>query len=249
VTTSSSPHSVHLAPTNAAHSAGQPPAEGLAHPTLQAANADDPRSRLFVAATRIFADKGYANASTREICAAANVNVAAIHYYFGDKAGLYRAVFLSPVRELVNAGVDASREDMPLEQAMRGLYQIFIRLLMGKGEAEQLMRLHMREMLEPSGLIGDALPEVITPHHQALVRVVCRALNLQKTDVDVHRLVFSIMGLVNIYCTDQVILKHLAPEVLSGEEAFNTLVERLTSYACALVAFERQRRAGQSQNK
>jgi TetR/AcrR family transcriptional regulator, regulator of cefoperazone and chloramphenicol sensitivity len=249
VTTSSSEHPAHLSSANVAHSAAQVPAEHMANPALHAANADDPRSRLFAAATRIFADKGYANASTREICAAANVNVAAIHYYFGDKAGLYRAVFLSPVRELVNAGVDASREDMPLEHAMRGLYQIFIRLIMGKGEAEQLMRLHMREMLEPSGLIGDALPEVIAPHHHALVRVVCRALDLQQTDADVHRLVFSIMGLVNIYCTDQVILKHLAPEVLSGDEAFNTLVERLTSYACALVAFERQRRAVQSQSQ
>ncbi|MFM2399234.1 MAG: hypothetical protein RL341_1391 [Pseudomonadota bacterium] len=205
-------------------------------------HADDPRTRLFLTAIRIFADKGYANASTREICAAANVNVAAIHYYFGDKAGLYRAVFLSPVRELVNAGVEASREDMPLEQAMRGLYQTFIRLIASQGEAEQLMRLHMREMLEPSGLIGDALPEIIAPHHNALVRVICRALDLPAPDVDVQRLVFSVMGMINIYCTDQAILKSLAPDVLAAPDAFDILVDRLTDYACALVEYEKQRR-------
>jgi TetR/AcrR family transcriptional regulator, regulator of cefoperazone and chloramphenicol sensitivity len=207
-----------------------------------AAHADDPRGRLAVNAIRIFADKGYANASTREICAAANVNVAAIHYYFGDKAGLYRAVFLSPVRELVNAGIEASREDMPLEQAMRGLYQTFIRLIASQGEAEQLMRLHMREMLEPSGLIGDALPEIIAPHHHALVRVICRALDLPEPDVDVQRLVFSVMGMINIYCTDQAILKSLAPDVLAAPDAFDILVDRLTDYACALVEYEKQRR-------
>ncbi|MGL4575689.1 MAG: CerR family C-terminal domain-containing protein [Burkholderiaceae bacterium] len=206
------------------------------------ANADDPRARLSMAAIRIFADKGYANASTREICAAANVNVAAIHYYFGDKAGLYRTVFLSPVRELINAGVEASREDMPLEQAMRGLYQTFIRLIASQGEAEQLMRLHMREMLEPSGLIGDALPEIIAPHHNALVRVICRALDLPAPDVDVQRLVFSVMGMINIYCTDQAILKSLAPDVLAAPDALDTLVDRLTGYACALVEYEKQRR-------
>jgi hypothetical protein len=126
---------------------------------------------------------------------------------------------------------------------MRGLYHIFIRLIAGQGEAEQLMRLHVREMLEPSGLIGDALPEVIAPHHNALVRVVCRALQLEHADDDVHRLVFSIMGLINIYCTDQAVLKSLAPSVLAAPDALDILVERLTEYACALVEHEKARRS------
>ena len=55
------------------------------------------RERLLLEATRIFAEKGFARASTREICQAAGQNVAAIHYYFGDKAGLYRAALVRPI--------------------------------------------------------------------------------------------------------------------------------------------------------
>ena len=54
------------------------------------------RNRLLDAALTLFAEKGFAKTSTREIALAAQVNIASISYYFGDKAGLYRAVFADP---------------------------------------------------------------------------------------------------------------------------------------------------------
>ena len=51
------------------------------------------RNRLLAAALKLFAEKGFANTSTRQLAAAAGVNIAAISYYFGDKAGLYRAAY------------------------------------------------------------------------------------------------------------------------------------------------------------
>ena len=50
------------------------------------------RERLLLAALRLFAEQGYAKTSIRQIGMAANVNVASVSYYFGNKAGLYRAV-------------------------------------------------------------------------------------------------------------------------------------------------------------
>ena len=51
------------------------------------------RERLLMAAMRLFAEQGFAKTSTREIALAAGTNIASISYYFGDKAGLYRAAF------------------------------------------------------------------------------------------------------------------------------------------------------------
>lgn len=48
------------------------------------------RSRLVQAALRLFAEKGYEAAGTREIAEAAGANISAIRYYFGDKAGRSR---------------------------------------------------------------------------------------------------------------------------------------------------------------
>ena len=46
------------------------------------------RERLMLAALKLFAQQGYAKTSVRAIAAEANANVAAISYYFGDKAAL-----------------------------------------------------------------------------------------------------------------------------------------------------------------
>ena len=51
------------------------------------------RLRLLRAALECFATHGYNKTSTRQIAHAAGVNLAAINYYFGSKAELYRAVY------------------------------------------------------------------------------------------------------------------------------------------------------------
>jgi AcrR family transcriptional regulator len=52
----------------------------------------DVRQRILVAAEELFADKGFAATSIREIASSAGVNSAMIYYYFKDKRGLYRAI-------------------------------------------------------------------------------------------------------------------------------------------------------------
>lgn len=49
----------------------------------------DVRERLIVVATELFARKGYATATTREIVAAAGVTKPVLYYYFRSKEGIY----------------------------------------------------------------------------------------------------------------------------------------------------------------
>jgi TetR/AcrR family transcriptional regulator, regulator of cefoperazone and chloramphenicol sensitivity len=55
------------------------------------------RERLLAEAARLFADQGFRKVTVREICRAADANVAAINYHFGDKLGLYRDVLQSAI--------------------------------------------------------------------------------------------------------------------------------------------------------
>jgi len=50
------------------------------------------REALLDAARRLFLARGFAAVSIREIAAAAGATAPMIHYYFGDKLGLYRAM-------------------------------------------------------------------------------------------------------------------------------------------------------------
>ena len=52
----------------------------------------DAKEKLLAAAVPLFAEKGFAAVSIREVAEAAGVNSALISYYFGGKSGLYEAV-------------------------------------------------------------------------------------------------------------------------------------------------------------
>ena len=59
------------------------------------------RNMVLEAAGRVFAERGYAKSTSREICEKAGVNSAAINYYFGGKEGLYEEVLVEAHRQLV----------------------------------------------------------------------------------------------------------------------------------------------------
>lgn len=60
------------------------------------------KDRIVASATRLFAQKGYAATSTKEICDDAGANIAAIHYHFESKENLYRHI----VKHFTNDSVD-----------------------------------------------------------------------------------------------------------------------------------------------
>jgi TetR/AcrR family transcriptional regulator, regulator of cefoperazone and chloramphenicol sensitivity len=55
------------------------------------ARGDETRAQIVATALRVFAERGYHEASTREIATEAGVNPPALQYYFGGKEGLHRA--------------------------------------------------------------------------------------------------------------------------------------------------------------
>jgi AcrR family transcriptional regulator len=56
---------------------------------MATAGLEDPKVRMLEAAGRIFAERGFRDATVRDICQAAQVNLAAVNYHFGDKERLY----------------------------------------------------------------------------------------------------------------------------------------------------------------
>jgi len=55
-------------------------------------NPEETRRQILRAAAGAFAESGFVGATTRTVAARAGVNVATLHYHFGSKEGLYRAV-------------------------------------------------------------------------------------------------------------------------------------------------------------
>jgi AcrR family transcriptional regulator len=200
------------------------------------------RAHLLHTALRLFSEKGFAKTSIRDIAQAAGANVAAVSYYFGDKAGLYRAVFTEP---LGSARDDIALYNQPhftLRQALEGFFSGFLEPLR-QGELVQLCtKLHFREMLEPTGLWAEEIDQGIKPAHAALVKVLCRHLGLSKADDEVHRLAFSITGLAIHMFISREVVDAIRPQLFGTPDAVEQWAESLVAYAEAMVAVETARR-------
>jgi AcrR family transcriptional regulator len=66
----------------------------------------DTRERLLSAAERLLLESGYERVSIRAVCAAAEVNPAAVHYHFGSKQALVAALLQSRLGPLWQTSLD-----------------------------------------------------------------------------------------------------------------------------------------------
>ena len=213
------------------------------HPRAPRHDGEASRARLLNCGLRLFAQQGYAKTSTRELAEAAGVNVASISYYFGDKAGLYRAVFFEPLGSPEDDIARYNGPELSLAQALGGLYAGFLEPLRQGDTARLCMKLHFREMLEPTGLWQEEIAHGIKPMHDALLAVLCRHFGLEQADDELQRLAVSIAGLgVHLHVGHDVI-EQLAPQLHDGADALDRWAERLVMYALAMVGAEEQRRA------
>lgn len=201
------------------------------------------RLRLLDAGLALFADKGFAETSTREIAQLAQVNVAAISYYFGDKEGLYRAVFTDP-RNIPRMDEQAMvKSPADIRTTLRFLLSGLAASLKQGELTKQCMKLHFREMLQPTGVWQEEIDNNFKPNHQALVQALCQHLTLKQADDDVHRLAFSIAGLGIMLHVGHDVVTAIRPQVIDGSVAVDQYVERILSYALAMVEAEAQRRS------
>jgi len=216
-----------------------PHAHPARHPRHDAESA---RARLLRSGLQLFAQQGFAKTSTRELAEHAGVNIASISYYFGDKAGLYRAVFFEPLGTPQEDIARYADPGLSLGQALAGFYAAMLEPLKQGDTARLCMKLHFREMLEPTGLWREEVAHGIRPMHEALVALLCRHFGLNQPDDELHRLAVSISALgVHLHVGHDVI-EEVAPQLQAGPDALDRWTDRLVMYALAMIDAERRRR-------
>ncbi len=201
------------------------------------------RERLLMAAMRLFAEQGFARTSTREIALAAGTNIASISYYFGDKAGLYRAAFTDQAPHVGEDALAFAAPGLTLREALDSFYGQHLQPLKQGDMMRMCMRLWFREMLEPTGLWHDEIENDIRPSHAGLMQVLARHLGVEKEDDDLARLTFCIAGLCIQPIITRDVIDKISPQLLGSDAAIDTWQARITDHAEAIIEAEKNRRA------
>lgn len=92
------------------------------------------RERLFTAAVSLFARKGYAASSVREIVEAAGVTKPVLYYHFGDKEGLFRAIMEDAVAVSTRAIVQATTGGGSVSERIIRLFDSLFSLILENTE-------------------------------------------------------------------------------------------------------------------
>jgi TetR/AcrR family transcriptional regulator, regulator of cefoperazone and chloramphenicol sensitivity len=202
------------------------------------------RERLIAVACEVFAQKGFQAATTREICDAAESNMAAIHYHFGDKAGLYKAVLVQPLNNFIGMSAGFDVADTSFEKRMRALYAGLLGPMQSQDPMfAQHMRLHFREMLEPTGAAQELIESAFLPFFTQVATMVSKELGKTAVDDDTYRLTFAMIGMGMDFYTSQQCSAVLAPNLVNSPEQVSVLIDRLAGYACGMLSHEKQRLA------
>lgn len=201
----------------------------------------DPKVRLVLHATLLFAEHGFDAVTTREICAAAGTNPGAIHYHFGDKSGLYREVVLRPLQHMAQAFAGFDDPSLDLPTALDRFLTPF--LSTDDCGGPDPIRLYLRELLDPSEVFTQALQTHIGPNHHALARLLARHIGVAEPDAGVHQLAYAIVAMAHDYCLSRPFMDALTPRLLDDDPELRALRRRLVGWSVALVAAEREARA------
>ena len=119
------------------------------------------KQRLIEAASRIFSDKGYHATTVAEICEAADANIAAVNYYFGEKSALYYECFLH-LFNLSNQ-VYPKPDSADAEVWLREFVRARVANIFDEGEAGLLPKLIHKEMGQPTELHQRIREELFEP--------------------------------------------------------------------------------------
>ncbi|MBN1657860.1 MAG: TetR/AcrR family transcriptional regulator [Anaerolineae bacterium] len=102
------------------------------------AGADETRDRLLEAAARIFAEKGYARATTRALAEAAGVNEVTLFRHFGSKANLFAAVVDAYAAPGLSASLGLALTG-DLENDLTAMGSLVLHLLLERRESMRMM--------------------------------------------------------------------------------------------------------------
>ena len=195
-------------------------------------DADRTRKSLLAAASELFAERGYRDATITEISERARTNIAAVNYHFGNKETLYKEAWRQSFHDSIKAhppdggvGRDASPK-----QRLSGQVAALLRRITDSGNREFLI-VH-KELANPTGLLEEVMQEEMRPLRRRIETLVSEVLGPGNSEIQVRFCAISIIS----QCVIPAFI-NMAEKPANDGENDSWRVEDIEAYAKHVVAF------------
>ncbi len=172
------------------------------------------RQHLLETAGQVFAERGFAGGTSKEICERAGTPLASVNYHFGSRESLYEAVLIEAHRQIV--GLD---EMMALAQPLpdaRAKLRAIVGHLAGiatRADAPWGFRVMLREVMTPSAAIPALAEKAIRPKAALMLGLVGELMQLPPSDPVVQRgVMFTIFPCIAMVVAPRQISGVLLPD-------------------------------------
>ena len=194
------------------------------------------RERILDTAEVLFAQKGYRAVSVREITSAAECNLAAVNYHFGNKENLYLEVFRSRwvprairVRESFRKSL-ARQGSLSEAKVVRALAQAFVDGPLSDDERLRHSQLMTREMTQPTKAFKHVAEQVIQPFFKEVSDQLDSVISNKVGEEQMLLNIFSIFAMVLYFNFARVAVSRLTGR--KYDSAFRALlVEQITQFS------------------
>lgn len=193
--------------------------------------------RLLQIAVEVFAECGFREATVREICSRANVNVASVNYYFRSKEALYAQALAFAFQEAnrlypQNAILD---KDLPPEQRLTLFIGNFIHKLLDDSQLGLHSKLIAREIADPTKALDEIIETAIVPQFALLEEIIRQILKTPSDKAVVQRCLLSIIGQCLMFKHSRSIIDRLCPELIANESAIQASAEHIAQFSLAAL--------------
>lgn len=167
-------------------------------------------NKLIEAAIPLFATKGLAAVSVKELADAAGVNIALISYYFGGKDKLYAFVLENQLAILRDAIDAISKEEISAVMKLRRFADL---LIVTNKKNPYIDRLFFTEVFNPTKYF-DSLVKSATRHSHFFLQDCIEEAKRNgefRSDIDSDLAAMSLLKILNLSFTAQDLFKELMP--------------------------------------
>jgi len=178
--------------------------------------------RLLDAASEEFARHGYAGARIRHIVDAAQVNLAAVNYYFGGKEGLYRAT----LRFLAGQATPVvDREDLSPERRLRRHIFALLERFVGADRPSTLGRILVHELMHPVRSGESVFAETLQTELERVRGALRQIAGPDVPESDIEHAALGVLGQCVLY------LYARNPDAERGRDFCKSVARRITAFS------------------
>jgi AcrR family transcriptional regulator len=193
------------------------------------------RRRLLDAAGEIFSERGFRNATVREICARAEANVAAVNYHFGDKERLYSETlrfWFGQAMEKYPPTLGTT-PDSSVEDRLAAFIRSFLLRILDTGRPSWFGKLIAREMADPTPALDERVRENMRPMRDRLLGILREMLGPDATDTQLRHAAASVVGQIVFYHVCRPALDRMFAGVVYDMNEIESLAKHITQFCLA----------------